>query len=101
LQAAVNDKGKFIALLLGITFAVFLIIMMTSIFSGILYRSSSTIHNLAAKVWVMDHAVNTPANSIPMPEYILDIVRSINGVKYAVPLYSGGALVKLVVRINR
>ncbi|MDA8326617.1 MAG: ABC transporter permease [Nitrospiraceae bacterium] len=30
-----------------------------------------------------------------MPDYILDAVRSINGVKYAVPLYSGGALVKL------
>jgi putative ABC transport system permease protein len=30
-----------------------------------------------------------------MPDYVLDAVRSINGVKYAVPLYSGGALVKL------
>jgi putative ABC transport system permease protein len=30
-----------------------------------------------------------------MPDYVLDAVRSIDGVKYAVPLYSGGALVKL------
>ena len=30
-----------------------------------------------------------------MPDYILDAVRSIKGVKYAVPLYSGGGLVKL------
>jgi putative ABC transport system permease protein len=30
-----------------------------------------------------------------MPDYILDAVRSMQGVKYAVPLYSGGALVKL------
>ena len=43
----------------------------------------------------MDPAVNTPANSIPMPDYVLDAVRSIDGVKYAVPLYSSGALVKL------
>ena len=91
----VNDKGKFAALLVGITFAVFLMIMMTSMFSGILNRSASTIHNLGAKVWVLDPAVNTPANSIPMPDYVLDAVRSISGVKYAVPLYSGGALVKL------
>lgn len=91
----VNDKGKFAALLLGITFAVFLITMMTSMFSGILRRSSSTVHNVGAKVWVLDPAVNTPANSIPMPDYVLDAVRSINGVKYAVPLYSAGALVKL------
>jgi putative ABC transport system permease protein len=91
----VNDKGKFAALLVGITFAVFLIVMMTSMFSGILHRSSATVLNIGAKVWVMDPAVNTAANSIPMPDYVLDAVRSIGGVKYAVPLYSGAALVKL------
>ena len=91
----VNDKGKFAALLVGITFAVFLMNMMTSMFAGILHKSSATVINIGAKVWVMDPNVNTVANSIPMPDYILDAVRSINGVKYAVPLYSGGALVKL------
>lgn len=91
----VNDKPKFIALLVGITFAVFLMIQMTSMFAGILNRSSSTVINIGAKVWIMDPAVNTVANSIGMPDYVLDAVRSIDGVKYAVPLYSGGALVKL------
>jgi putative ABC transport system permease protein len=91
----VNDKGKFAALLVGITFAVFLIVMMTSMFAGILHKSSSTVTNIGAKVWVMDPAVNTVASSIPMPDYVIDAVRSISGVKYAVGLYSGGALVKL------
>jgi putative ABC transport system permease protein len=91
----VNDKGKFAALLLGITFAVFLMVQMTSMFSGVLSRSSSTVINVGAKMWVMDPAVNTVANSIGMPSYVLDAVRSIDGVKYAVPLFSGGALVKL------
>ncbi len=91
----VNDRGKFTALLVGITFAVFLITMMTSMFAGILHRSSATVLNVGAPVWVMDPAVNTPVNSIPMPDYVLDFVRSINGVRYAVPLYSGSALVKL------
>ncbi len=91
----VNDKGKFAALLVGITFAVFLILMSTSMFAGILHRSSATVLNVGAKLWVMDPAVNTPVNSIPLPDYILDAVRSMNGVKYAVPIYSGGALVKL------
>ncbi len=91
----VNDKGKFAALLVGITFAVFLMVMMTSMFAGVLTRSSSTVLNIGAKIWVMDPAVNTVASSIPMPDYVLDAVRSINGVKYAVPLYSGGAQVKL------
>ena len=46
-------------------------------------------------MWVMDPAVTTVANSIGMPDYVLDAVRSMNGVKFAVPLYSGAALVKL------
>ena len=91
----VNDSAKFTALLIGITFAVFLMVEMTSMFAGILNRSSSTVINVGAKVWVMDPAVQTIASSIGMPDYVLDAVRSIDGVKYAVPLYSGMALVKL------
>jgi len=91
----VNDKGKFFALLMGITFAVFLMVQMTSIFAGVLKSASSTVTNIGAKIWIMDPAVNTVANSIPMPDYVLDAVRSIAGVKYAVPLYSGGATLKL------
>lgn len=91
----VNDRGKFSALLLGITFAVFLMVMMTSMFAGILSRSASTVTNVGASMWIMDPAVQTVASSIPMPDYLLDAVRSIDGVNYAVPLYSGGALVKL------
>ncbi len=91
----VNDRGRFSALLLGITFSAFLMVMMTSLFAGILSRSASTVTNVGASMWVMDPAVQTVASSIPMPGYVLDAVRSIDGVRYAVPLYSGGALVKL------
>ena len=91
----VNDKAKFAVLIIGITFAVFLMVQITSLFAGILQKSSSDVINIGARIWVMDPAVNTVANNIPIPDYILDAVRSINGVKYAVPLYSGGGLVKL------
>jgi putative ABC transport system permease protein len=70
-------------------------VQMTSIFAGILAKSSSTVTNIGARIWVMDPSVKNPLNSIPMPDYVLDAVRSINGVKYAVPLYSGTALVRL------
>ncbi|NMW18628.1 MAG: ABC transporter permease [Chlorobiaceae bacterium] len=95
LKLLVNDKSKFIALLVGITFAVFLMIMMMSMFSGILARSSSSVYNVGAKIWVMDPAVNNATSSIPMPDYVLSHARSIDGVKYAVPIYFGNALVKL------
>jgi putative ABC transport system permease protein len=91
----VNDRAKFAALLVGITFAVFLMIEMTSLFSGILKRSSATVINIGASIWVMDPSIQTVANAIPLPDYVLDEVRSIPGVKYAVPLYSGAALLKL------
>src|SRR5271166_2252586 len=91
----VNDKAKFTALLVGITFAVFLMIQMTAMFAGVLSRASATVFNLGASMWIMDPAVQTVANTIGMPDYVLDATRSIQGVRYAVPVYSGGALVKL------
>jgi putative ABC transport system permease protein len=91
----VNDKAKFVTLLVGIAFAVFLMIMMTSMFAGVLSRASATVINIGADIWVMDPSVQTVANTIGMPDYVLSATRSIRGVKYAVPLFSGGALVKL------
>jgi putative ABC transport system permease protein len=90
----VKDRGKYTALLVGTTFSVFLIVQMTSSFAGVLTKASATPINVGASMWVMDPAV-TMLSSIPMPAYLLDAVRSIRGVKYAVPLYSGAALVKL------
>ena len=91
----VTDRAKFAALIVGLTFSVFLMVQMTSMFAGILQRASATVLNTGARLWVMDPAVTTVANSIPMPDYVLDAVRSMNGVEYAVPLYSGAALAKL------
>ena len=91
----VNDRTKFTALIVGITFAVFLMVQMLSMFAGILNRSSATVLNIGASMWVMDPGVQTVQSSIAMPDYVLDAVRSIQGVAFAVPFYSGGALVKL------
>ena len=91
----VNDKGKFAALLLGITFSVFLMIQMTSMFAGMMKKASATVMNTGAKVWVMDRGVTNVSSAIPLPDYVLDAVRSIEGVKFAVPLYNGGGLVRM------
>ena len=95
LKLLINDRGKFFALLTGITFAVFLMVMMMSMFSGILLRASSSVENVGAQIWVLDPAVNNVSSSIPMPDYVLDFAKSINGVKHAEPIYFGGAMVKL------
>ena len=62
----VNDRAKFAALLVGITFAVFLMIEMTShVRRRSCKRSSATVINIGAKIWVMDPAVKTVANTHP------------------------------------
>ena len=74
----VNDKGKFVALLVGITFAVFLMVQMTSMFAGILksvrdrqeHRREDLGHGSRGEERVQ---------RIPLPDYVLDAVRSIAG----------------------
>jgi hypothetical protein len=68
----VNDRAKFVMLLVAISFSVFLMIMMLSMFAGVLNRASSTVINIGAK---MDPAVNNVANTIGLPDYTLDAVR--------------------------
>jgi putative ABC transport system permease protein len=82
----VNDKAKFTALLIGITFAVFLMMFVTSMLIGVLNHASATVINVGATMWVMDPAVQTVSNTV---------VRSMQGVHYAVPLYSGAGLARL------
>ncbi len=91
----VSDKTKFTALLGGIAFSIFLMVFVTSMLIGVLNHSSSMVTNIGAPVWVMDPSVQNVATSLGMPDYVLDAVRSIPGVKFAVPLYVGVGLVKL------
>jgi putative ABC transport system permease protein len=95
LKLLANDRGKFNTLILGIAFAVFLMMQMTCMFAGLMQRTGSDILNIGAKMWVMDTSLNSQVDNIPLPDFVLEAVRSINGVKYAVPLFTGGGLAKL------
>lgn len=75
-----NDKTKFTALIVGITFAVFFMAQMMAMFAGILNRASATVINVGASMWAMDPGVQTVANTIGMPDYVLDAVKSMDGV---------------------
>ena len=54
----VNDRAKFAALLRGHHLRRIPDVEMMSMFAGILQRSSATVINIGAKVWVMDPAVD-------------------------------------------
>lgn len=46
----VNDRAKFTALLVGITFAVFLMMFITSMFIGVLNHASANVVNIGASM---------------------------------------------------
>ena len=90
MKILMGDRAKFTGLLLGITFTAFLITFAASYFAGFMTRGFALItENGSADVWVMDPAVDSVALTINMPASVLNRVRSIAGVRYAVPLILG------------
>ncbi len=92
----VNDKGKFAALLIGHYLRRFFDGADDLHICRCLERAPLPLSSTSGPKsgsWIL-RSPPSPT-SIPMPDYVQDAVRSIDGVKYAVPLYSGGATLKL------
>lgn len=86
----IGDRAKYVGLLIGIAFTAFLVTFATSYFTGFLTRGFALIaENPAADVWVMDPAVSSVEQTINMPDYALDRVRNVEGVRFATPLALG------------
>jgi putative ABC transport system permease protein len=74
-------------LLFGITFTSFLVTFAFSYFCGFMTRGFALIaENPAVDVWVMDPAVQSPEQTINMPDSALQRVRGVQGVRSAAPL---------------
>ncbi len=90
-----EDRAKYIGLLLGIAFTAFLVTFATSYFAGFMTRGFALIsENPAIDVWVMEPAVHSVEQTVNMPDWALDRVRSVTGVRYAVPLTLGNVDVR-------
>jgi len=91
-----GDRAKFIGIVFGLAFASALIMQQGSIFWGLMLRTCSQIYDLrGADLWVMDPSVAFIDDVKPMQERQLGIVRGVNGIEWAVPLYKGMARAKL------
>jgi len=96
LKMLMADRAKFVGLLFGIAFTSFLVTFAASYFCGFMTRGFSLVsENGAWDVWVMDPAVESVESTINIPDSALTRVRSIEGVRYAVPLSLGSADVRL------
>ncbi len=87
IKMLMGDKGKYLLLISALTFSALLITQQGSIFLGLLRWSTATIRNTKADVWVVDPLVEQVNEVQPMRTIDLSRVRSVKGVKWAVPLY--------------
>ena len=90
IKMLVGDRGKYLGMLMGVTFACLLITHQEAVFVGIMTRTYSVITDLGLPdIWVMDPKVQFIDDSKPMRDTQLYQVRGVDGVEWAVPLYKG------------
>ncbi len=90
LKMLVGDKAKFIGIVLGLTFASFLITQQSAIFLGLMTRTFGFISDTGQPdIWAMDEKVQFIDDIKPMQDTELYRVRGVEGVAWAVPLYKG------------
>ncbi len=83
----VGDRAKYIGIVMGLTFASFLITQQASIFVGLMTRSYGFISDLPdVDIWVMDPQVKFIDATKPVQSAYLQRVRSTPGVAWAMPL---------------
>ncbi|MFN7020810.1 MAG: ABC transporter permease [Phycisphaerales bacterium] len=88
-----GDRLKYLGLVLGLGFAVMLIVQQSSILVGMAKQTQSFIEETAAAggtdIWVMDPQVYFSEDAKPLQDTALYRVRGIDGVDWAVPMYKG------------
>ena len=95
IKMLVGDRAKYAGLVFGITFTSFLVTFAASYFAGFMTRGFALVSvNPTVDVWVMDPAVRSVEKTTNMAASALDRVRSIEGVRSAVPMALGAAEVR-------
>ncbi len=90
LKMLVGDRGKYLGIIMGLTFASLLITQQSSIFTGLMTRTYGAITDLSQPdIWVMDPKVLFIDDIKPLQDTELYRVRGVEGVEWAVPLYKG------------
>lgn len=87
-----GDKPKYLALVCGLAFAVLLISQQCAIFMGLLIRSTGPLQNVRqADLWVTDPAIKWVSETRNLAESDLQRIRSVPGVLWAEPFFTGRA----------
>jgi putative ABC transport system permease protein len=90
LKMLMGDRGKYLGIIMGLTFASLIMTQQPAIFVGILSRTFSFIDDAGLPdIWVMDPKVQFVDDIKPLQDTVLYRVRGVAGVAWAMPLYKG------------
>ncbi|MBL0926247.1 MAG: ABC transporter permease [Phycisphaerales bacterium] len=90
LKMLIGDRLKYLGLLAGVAFATLLIVQQSSILVGLAHQTGSFIRDTAqGDLWVMDEQVRFSQDSLNLRDTVLQQVRGVAGVRWAVPVYQG------------
>ncbi len=96
IRMLLGDLAKSMGVVLGVFLCTFLITHLLSMFAGMMQRSYALVSDIpSADVWVMDPAVEYVDEPAPLTATALDRVRSVEGVAWASPLYTGSLRTRL------
>lgn len=91
-----ENRGKFLSMVLALSFAVLLITQQVAIFLGLMIRATGPLQNIAqADLWITDPNVRFINRIRPLNQRDLDRVRSTPGVAWAQPFFKSFARIDL------
>jgi len=90
IKMLMGDRGKYLGIIMGLTFASLIMTQQPAIFLGLMSRSYSFITDVGLPdIWVMDEKVQFVDDIKPLQDTELYRVRGISGVQWAMPMYKG------------
>lgn len=92
----VGNRGKYVGMIVGVTFAALLIGQQASVFFGIMWHTTAQIREVTdANIWVMNPNVEYIDDIKPLRDTDLYRVRGVEGVAWAVKYFKGGSRARL------
>src|SRR5947209_19380933 len=90
LQMLLGDRAKYLGLIFAIAFSSFLMSHQSSIFAGIMSRTTSQIQDVHdANIWVMDKYTQYFDEVKALTDSDVFRLRGLSGVQWALPLFYG------------
>jgi len=86
LKMLMGDRAKYFTLVSSLVVVSFLFLQQGSIFCGLLARTTRPIEVVGAPIWVCDPQLRSVDENKPLLDTDLERVRSVPGVKWAVPM---------------